>query len=161
MRNHLASRFEDFCPSHLITVTLHHLSAIPRRHGSEYQSSRDNDLFREIMNRLDRAIHGRKHHRMPEADKFRFIYRLETRSRRNRKTPPHVHILLELTTCDERKFGLNTPDFIAATQKIVWQLGFRPNIDIRRHSAGFNDYILKYPLHDLQNIHWERTRGPR
>jgi len=159
MRDHLTSLIEDFYPSLLITITLHSPKDIADEHRHVYYNETQNERLRkDLINRIDYVLYGRKHRQMWDQDKFKYIYRLETKSRRNTRTMPHVHILMSLDYEQRDELDYKKSQLVKKLKKLCQKMGLRGDVDYRHHkTASFNNYILKFPLADIQNIHFRPT----
>lgn len=150
----LGGLLEELTPTYFITIALFH----PRCRMSPRQAYRLysgdlKDLYKELINRFDRAIYGSRHHKLDEdEEKFRYFYRLETVSKTNDPVFPHVHILIEWDGYDMDRFKENYEKLVASLKQVCRQKGFCPDIDMQPHDGNKRDYIAKYPMVDLLNI---------
>lgn len=158
MKESLVARYAtDFYPTLFITISLYDPKAIVGRHDKGIRESQSDELFKEVMNRLDAATYGSNYSRLAEKDMFRFIFRIETKTRGNTRTMPHMHILGAVDGHDLDNFFRRKEVFSREVIKVCEQLGYDPDVDVRPHGAGFSDYILKYPLADIENIRFRRS----
>lgn len=152
LQDHLVKMFEGFVPDLLVTLTLYEPGTLSDRTIQELRQSSFERLHNEIMNRFDREVHGRKHHRMSAEDKFHYIFRVETLSRYGRLVAQHIHILTQIPFWKRLELLRYKEDFEKVLLKLLWQEGYTPTVNIKEHSMLMSDYIFKRPLGDIQNI---------
>jgi len=164
MRNLLARRLTGMIPTYFITISLFHpqCGLSPEKAYDRFSGDLK-ALHKEIINRLDRAIYGSRHHKKKfDGLRFRYFYRLETVSKMGYAVFPHIHILVEWDGWDMNCFKTKSAKLHSGLKRVCQLKGFRPDIDIQAHDGNKRDYIAKYPLVDILNTHdrglCERTR---
>ena len=123
--------------------------SISKRRNSDLDS-----MHKEVMNRIDRIIHGPHHMGKSQCVKFPYFYRLETKSKGNRSVLPHIHILMGL---DARQHGLlllNRDKLQRYIYKLCIVMGFDCDFDYQMHDNVGVDYVTKFPMADVMNIHF-------
>ncbi|GHB03386.1 hypothetical protein GCM10009069_27600 [Algimonas arctica] len=161
-RDYLNAQIGKFIPNYFLTITMHPYSKIFEidRVISEFAESHQR-FPKEVVNRVDYKMYGRKHARMPKSEKYSFITRLETKSRNNTRVLPHFHMYMGNMDFDlQDQVDDLRDDIMKSLRKLCYQMGFQPNIDFRRHDVSENDYILKFPLADIQHIDWRNACPP-
>ncbi len=118
------------------------------RRGEDFER-----LHIEIFNRIDRLLYGARHHKLPEASKFGYFCRLETKDKRYFRTNPHYHILIKFSPEELKDFQTQWLSIQESLNKLLEARGFNPSFDCTEHDGNKLSYSVKHPLTDLMRMH--------
>lgn len=155
MKACLKQKLDLIIPTHFLTIAL-----FKPYSGANYwrlEQNRQSDIkqmHKEVINRFDRCLYGKHHKKLDESEKFPYVFRIETKDKKNRTVPPHIHCLMELDQVNTDILLAKQIKLLDSLKKLCLKLGFRDDIDFRKHSIAKSDYIIKYPMADIENIHF-------
>ena len=150
MQSHWDERLKVLKPNVFLTITLFDWIADPEKVINKRSIDFDG-LHKEVLNRIDRCLYGSNHHKMAEEHKFGCFYRLETKTKRNDLTCPHIHALMQLNDEELAKLQKGWPGLQASLEKLLDRRDFRNDIRLVLHDGDSKDYVTKYPLTDIEN----------
>lgn len=153
MKQCLRDRYSNFKPNLFVTISLFPPGSwtFGDRSCSINTVYFDN-LHKEVINRIDRFFHRSNHHKIPPSEKIPYVWRVETKSQRNRPTEPHIHILLDPTGMQFFEYENNKDKLVASLVGLLEKKQLKSNILIKNCDPNIKDYFFKFPLADVEKL---------
>jgi hypothetical protein len=106
-------------------------------------SSHWHDIVEPIVRRFDKRLYGKSHSKIPDEEKFPFLFLIETRNKNRLPTFAHVHGAISFRDTELNKLEDRWPQIEMDIAKLVRTRNLVPDIRLDKANDDIVDYLGK------------------